>query len=104
MSVTNGKLSPTFSDGRVHSGLKSQRQFFESEWGPHDADFHPAKLKLHVERRAKNAQVESSTLYDQDRTTVRLLIRRFLLFSFFKYRFWAIGGLHTKPKLLQTLV
>ena len=34
-----------------------QSQNFEREWEPHDPDFHPAALKLHVERRAKNAKV-----------------------------------------------
>jgi hypothetical protein len=38
---------------------KSQRRFFEQAWEEHDPDIHPDTLKLHVERRARNAQVRS---------------------------------------------
>lgn len=38
-------------------GPPSQRVFFEQAWGDHEPDLHPDTLKLHVERRQRDAHV-----------------------------------------------
>ena len=35
----------------------SQRQFFEQAWGAHEPNRHPEALRLHVERRERDAKV-----------------------------------------------
>lgn len=39
------------------SGPTSQRVLYEQAWGTHEPDLHPDALKLHVERRTRDAHV-----------------------------------------------
>lgn len=62
MARTNGVLpeDEDLQSIRAHnpqSPPKSQRIAFEQAWGNHEPDMHPEALKLHVERRARNAHV-----------------------------------------------
>ena len=66
MAKQNGSL-PEDEELRIvrqrnpQSPPKSQRIAFEQAWGDHEPNLHPDALKLHVERRARDAHVSDQT-------------------------------------------